>query len=36
MFTMAAILNNPAAFPGGANDYIDPSDDAAVHSKRWT
>jgi TonB-dependent receptor len=26
MFTMAAILNNPADFPGGANDYIDPSE----------
>jgi outer membrane receptor protein involved in Fe transport len=26
MFTMAAILNNPMAFPGGANDYIDPSE----------
>jgi TonB-dependent receptor len=26
MFTMSAILNNPAAFPGGANDYIDPSE----------
>ncbi len=26
MFTMAAILNNPANFPGGANDYIDPSE----------
>ena len=26
MFTMAAILDNPADFPGGANDYIDPSE----------
>jgi TonB-dependent receptor len=26
MFTMAAILNNPTAFPGGANDYLDPSE----------
>ena len=26
MFTMAAILSNPASFPGGANDYIDPSE----------
>ena len=26
MFTMAAILNNPGAFPGGANDYLDPSE----------
>jgi TonB-dependent receptor len=26
MFTMAAILNNPADFPGGANDYLDPSE----------
>jgi TonB-dependent receptor len=26
MFTMAAILNNPADFPGGADDYIDPSE----------
>ena len=26
MFTMAAILDNPAAFPGGANDYLDPSE----------
>ncbi|MFL6550297.1 MAG: TonB-dependent receptor [Povalibacter sp.] len=25
MFTMAAILANPAAFPGGAGAYIDPS-----------
>jgi TonB-dependent receptor len=25
MFTMSAILNNPADFPGGAGDYIDPS-----------
>jgi TonB-dependent receptor len=25
MFTMAAILNNPAAFPNGAAAYIDPS-----------
>jgi TonB-dependent receptor len=26
MFTMAAILSDPMAFPGGANDYIDPSE----------
>jgi TonB-dependent receptor len=26
MYTMAAILANPANFPGGANDYIDPSE----------
>jgi TonB-dependent receptor len=26
MFTMSAILNNPGDFPGGANDYIDPSE----------
>ena len=26
MFTMAAILSDPADFPGGANDYIDPSE----------
>lgn len=26
MFTMAAILSDPAAYPGGANDYIDPSE----------
>jgi TonB-dependent receptor len=26
MFTMAAILSDPTAFPGGANDYIDPSE----------
>jgi TonB-dependent receptor len=26
MFTMSAILNNPADFPGGADDYIDPSE----------
>jgi TonB-dependent receptor len=26
MFTMAAILNNPADFPNGADDYIDPSE----------
>jgi TonB-dependent receptor len=26
MFTMAAILNNPGDFPGGANDYLDPSE----------
>ena len=26
MFTMAAILSDPAVFPGGANDYIDPSE----------
>jgi TonB-dependent receptor len=26
MFTMAAILANPADFPGGANDYVDPSE----------
>jgi TonB-dependent receptor len=26
MFTMAAILANPADFPGGADDYIDPSE----------
>jgi TonB-dependent receptor len=25
LFTMAAILANPQAFPGGANDYIDPT-----------
>ncbi|BFM07939.1 TonB-dependent receptor [Halioxenophilus aromaticivorans] len=25
MFTMAAILDNPADFPGGAADYVDPS-----------
>jgi TonB-dependent receptor len=26
LFTMAAVLNNPADFPGGADDYIDPTD----------
>jgi TonB-dependent receptor len=26
MFTMAAILSDPSAFPGGANDYLDPSE----------
>ena len=26
LFTMAAILSDPAAFPNGANDYIDPTD----------
>jgi TonB-dependent receptor len=26
LFTMAAVLNNPADFPNGADDYIDPSD----------
>ena len=26
MFTMAAILANPQDFPGGANDYLDPSE----------
>ncbi len=26
MFTMAAILSDPTNFPGGANDYIDPSE----------
>jgi TonB-dependent receptor len=26
MFTMAAILSDPAGFPGGANDYLDPSE----------
>jgi TonB-dependent receptor len=26
MFTMAAILSDPTVFPGGANDYIDPSE----------
>jgi TonB-dependent receptor len=25
LFTMAAVLNNPADFPGGADDYIDPT-----------
>jgi len=25
MFTMSAILSDPATYPGGANDYIDPS-----------
>ena len=34
MFTMAAILSDPANFPGGANDYIDPSEPMAVHSRR--
>ena len=27
LFTMAAVLNNPADFPNGADDYIDPTDD---------
>ena len=26
LFTMAAVLNNPMAFPNGADDYIDPTD----------
>lgn len=26
LFTMSAILSNPADFPGGANDYLDPSE----------
>jgi TonB-dependent receptor len=26
LFTMSAVLNNPAAFPNGAADYIDPTD----------
>jgi hypothetical protein len=26
MFTMAAILSDPVGFPGGANDYLDPSE----------
>jgi TonB-dependent receptor len=26
LFTMAAVLNNPADFPNGADDYIDPTD----------
>lgn len=26
LFTMTAILDNPADFPGGADDFIDPSD----------
>jgi len=26
LFTMAAILSDPANFPGGANDYLDPSE----------
>ena len=26
MFTMAAILSDPSHYPGGANDYIDPSE----------
>ena len=26
LFTMAAVLNNPADFPGGADDYIDPTE----------
>jgi TonB-dependent receptor len=26
LFTMSAVLNNPADFPNGADDYIDPTD----------
>ena len=30
MFTMAAILSDPMAFPGGADDFLDPSTDGGA------
>ena len=34
LFTMSAVLNNPADFPNGAADYIDPTDTTQVRSSR--